>query len=397
MSTSGPHARDLRVWSCRVSDQPTAKYEYFHALDSLRGIAALQVVIFHLPAWFAPLYHAELVRSGWVMVNFFFVLSGFVLCHSYADRLETRRDLSKFFVLRVGRIYPVHLLFLLLFLGFELVKYAGAAQGVAGGAFTDNSPRALLECLLLVQALGFSNNANAFNFPSWSISTEFYTYVVFAILAVAFARVRFRLVSALLAVVTLASLVFLKPELGTAHLWMRCLTGFFVGCVTCYLYRALRGHQVSSLWSVVAAAALLAFLSVHLRLEEAFTELVYPISACLVLALSLAPQSPVNTFLGWRPLRWLGEVSYSVYMCHAFVLAIARRAVRALKFPEVMVDGVATPQLPPVLGALLCLGSVVAALVVAGLTYRYVENPGRIKARQWVSASARPAPVVAKA
>jgi peptidoglycan/LPS O-acetylase OafA/YrhL len=214
---------------------------------------------------------------------------------------------------------------------------------------------------------------------------------------VAFSRGRFRLVSALLAVVTLVSLVFFKVELGTAHLWMRCLTGFFVGCVTCYLYRALRGRQVSSLWSFAAMAALLGFLSVHLELQEAFTELVYPISACLVLALSLAPQSPISTFLTWRPLRWLGEVSYSVYMCHAFVLAIVRRGVRALKFPEVMVDGVATAQLPLALGVLLCLGSVVATLVVAWLTYKFVENPGRIKARQWMSRRAEPAPVVAKA
>jgi len=381
----------------RVATPEAAKYEYFRALDSLRGIAALQVLLFHLPAWFAPLYYTELVRSGWVMVNFFFVLSGFVLCHSYADRLETRRDLSKFFVLRIGRIYPVHLLFLLLFLGVELLKYAGAAQGVAGGAFTDNSPGAFIECLFLVQALGFSDNANAFNYPSWSISTEFYTYVVFAILALAFAKGRFRLVSGLLAVVTLASLVFLKPELGTAHLWMRCLTGFFVGCVTCYAYRALRGRQVSPLFSFAALLALLAFLSVHLKLEEAFTEAIYPISACVVLSLALAPHSPINTALGWGPLRWLGEVSYSVYMCHAFVLAIARRVVRALKFPEVMVDGVATAQVPPLVGVLLCVGSVVAALVTAWLTYRFVENPGRLKARQLMSAPAQVAPIVAKA
>jgi peptidoglycan/LPS O-acetylase OafA/YrhL len=364
------------------------KQEYFGALDSLRGIAALQVVFYHLPAWYLPLYRSEWVRNGGLMVNFFFVLSGFVLCHSYGDRIHSGKDFSKFIALRIGRLYPVHVTFLLLFVGVECVKYVALAHGGAGASanapFHENTPGAFIECLFLVHALGFTKHSSAFNFPSWSISTEFYTYLIFA-LAVRFVPKRARtLAYAALAAVSLSLLIFAKPWIGEFHWWLRCISGFFIGCLTCACYQALKGRRLAGAWSIGAVAGLLIFLGVPLT--GAKLELIFPISALLVVSLALTPDRLASAVFSWGPFRWLGEVSYSLYMSHAIVLWVARQACRSvLKAPDIVIDGATTASVSPGVGATLSALTIAAALMLAALTFRLLENPGRTATRLWVS------------
>jgi peptidoglycan/LPS O-acetylase OafA/YrhL len=356
---------------------------HFAPLDSLRGIAAVLVVIYHLPAWYPPLYQLPIVRNGGLMVNFFFVLSGFVIYHAYSRRLKTRFDVVRFMFLRLGRIYPVHLVFLILFLVAEGLKYWAANRGVAaavGPAFRENGLSAFIESLFLVHALGFSSHANAFNFPSWSISTEFYTYLLFALCAALFSRRHLVVVSMALSAICLAILLTRGSEVGEFRWWLRCVAGFFLGCCAAAAYPALAKHQVPRAAPIVSLAALLAFLN----WPGASAELVYPLSAAVVLALALSPASSANRVLSLRPLLWLGAISYSLYMSHALVLWVARQICRiVLKAPDAIVDGAATAQLSSPQAWLVTSATVAGSLLLAWLTYRTLENPWRKRSRDF--------------
>jgi peptidoglycan/LPS O-acetylase OafA/YrhL len=95
----------------------------FTLLDALRGIAALVVVQFHLHELFGRL----IFPHGYLAVDFFFMLSGFVLRFAYQQRLDTGWSLSRFLRVRLIRLYPLYLLGLLLGLGMFLLDRRGLA------------------------------------------------------------------------------------------------------------------------------------------------------------------------------------------------------------------------------------------------------------------------------
>src|SRR5262249_55412493 len=93
----------------------------FRVLDSWRGICALLVALFH---FMFPSHVAQspLIHNGWLLVDFFFVLSGFVIAHAYADKLTGWAATVPFMIRRFGRVYPLHFATLMFFVAFELCK-----------------------------------------------------------------------------------------------------------------------------------------------------------------------------------------------------------------------------------------------------------------------------------
>src|ERR1700744_3912521 len=146
----------------------------FVALDAFRGICALLVALFHFPiiGW----THAiPLVTHGWLFVDFFFVLSGFVIATAYEGRLQGDHALSRFLLRRFGRLWPLHVSILAIF-----VAIAGA-EGVLGADERHSIP-AIWTNLALLQGLGVEPNLT-WNDPSWSISVEWTLYLIFAMLS----------------------------------------------------------------------------------------------------------------------------------------------------------------------------------------------------------------------
>src|ERR1700761_7501775 len=102
----------------------------FRALDSWRGIAALLVALFHLNL-VSPIYSLDFVRNGYLFVDFFFVLSGFVITHGYADRLGTLQGVGAFAFKRFRRLWPLHVIVLAMFVLVESTKAIAAARGAS--------------------------------------------------------------------------------------------------------------------------------------------------------------------------------------------------------------------------------------------------------------------------
>ena len=143
----------------------------FEALDGWRGVCAMMVVLFHLNAG-AHVY--ALTRNGYAAVDFFFVLSGFVLMSGFSGKLESRAAFSRFAARRFTRLYPLHLATLAVLIGLVCLD---ALQGDEAAFSGDYNLNGLVQCLTLVQ--GFTTQALSWNYPSWSISLEFWASLLF--------------------------------------------------------------------------------------------------------------------------------------------------------------------------------------------------------------------------
>jgi peptidoglycan/LPS O-acetylase OafA/YrhL len=150
-------------------------------LTSLRGVAAFAVVLQHFPATaqtLTPQWIPSSASHGYMAVDFFFVLSGFIMSLTYLPGFVARgrSAFPDFMVKRVARIVPMNLFALLALVvaGFLSRRLTGANM------FFDDArlPFNLAANVLMLQGLGIGQNLNG---PSWSISTEFAAYFLFPV------------------------------------------------------------------------------------------------------------------------------------------------------------------------------------------------------------------------
>ena len=152
-------------------------------LDALRGLAACLVVLHHSPFCYGE-QPVSLVANSYLFVDFFFLLSGFVMCHAYGQRILSGMSMRDYVVLRLGRLYPLHLFMLLATVAYTGLKAALFAYGFGNEQdFSHNHGFSFITNVLLVHSLGLHEELT-WNTPSWSISVEFYTYLVFYVLTI---------------------------------------------------------------------------------------------------------------------------------------------------------------------------------------------------------------------
>jgi peptidoglycan/LPS O-acetylase OafA/YrhL len=355
----------------------------FIALDSLRGVAALLVALSHLAAAGA-FYDMPFIRHGRMALPLFFVLSGFVITHAYGGRLHAPADGRAFMIRRFGRIYPLHLFTLALLVVIEFGKlalvFAGIKSGQAPFAGTNDGASLIANVFLLHAVIPFGDYT--WNVPSWSISAEFYTYAVFAVLVIGF-RPGWRFVGGGAALLSGAMLIAL--EAGGVHLHdtsgaglLQCVFGFFCGSAAYRLYSWLRRHR-SGFGSLaeMAAIGILAALFWYAPLG-AFGTIV---SFTLVILILAFDDGAVSRMLAAGPFRFLGRISYSLYLVHFVVLSVLNGVLRALQsaldLPLLQPGSAAIDFGPP--GTMDALAAVYILLLIplAAWTYRRVEVPGR--------------------
>jgi peptidoglycan/LPS O-acetylase OafA/YrhL len=290
-------------------------------LDSLRGLAALGVTLFWHYGHFGPgrpfggAVADWLYSYGLMLVDLLFLLSGFVLSHVYLEKIAKRRVRPlEFFVLRFSRLYPLHLLTLVVVASLQLYR---AHSGLGAFVYEANDFFHLLLNLAFLQ-YGVVRTAYSFNGPSWSLTVEELAYLAF-FASLYFFGGRHRL--AFLALLAAGAAVNL---LGwDAHVLnldvSRGLVGFFSGCLAYRLHRVAEASRRSRLLAA-AAAVLLAGVVFHYTRSGyppvsatllAHSLLIFPAVVLVVLNVPLAAR-----VFSLRPLAYLGEISYSVYMIH---------------------------------------------------------------------------------
>jgi peptidoglycan/LPS O-acetylase OafA/YrhL len=378
--------------------------ERFVVLDSWRGIAACLVALYHLDAY-SHLFEVPLLRNSYLMVDFFFVLSGFVIAANYQQRLLDGFGAGQFLLLRLGRLYPLHFAMLALLVALKLLMLIPAFSSITTAApfsSREDAPNTILANLLLIQGL------HVYDFytwtgQAWSISTELYTYVIFAACLVGLRKHAW--IALLLAMIGSPVLIAIlsKRNMDTAYDWgiLRCVYGFAAGVVSWNLYERwnakLRKWLSGNIAEWCAIGLIFAFVSVS---GSTLLSLAAPYVFGLGVLVFAFGTGSASTILRLRLPVFLGTVSYSIYMTHVFIarrLFDAGRALERLWHIDLFTRREIGGQVRDVLGTELWHGDIAylvflaAVVAVSYFTYRWIEKPGRDWVRNRVQR--RPDPI----
>lgn len=360
-------------------------------LESVRGIAALLVVLYHIPAWNPFIHHLPIISGAGFMVDLFFVLSGFVIFTAYNSKLKQWSDVGKFQFLRFGRLYPVHLFMLVVYLMIETLKYVLQTKfGIASLSkppFEENNFFAFLRELFLLKAFWPNATAMAFNSPAWSISAEFYTYLIFAVITLYLNKIK-TLIFPLISLFSIFALFLYQPE--SYNFMLRCLAGFFTGCTAANLINIYRrSYQVFlPVFTIPLSIILILSVTVLAKGFYGYGLVIYPASALLIGGILLTKDNLFKRFLSKSWLIWLGTVSYSLYMSHGAILWFYNQAIRVVFHPnEIVIKGISTPQFTTAQSIILSVIYLAACLILANIMYLCIEKPFREKSRKLIQKS----------
>lgn len=362
----------------------------FIALDSLRGLVALAIVFFHMGdfGWIAGLAP---FRSGWMLVEFFFVLSGFVIAASYGERLAHGYPRWRFMLIRLGRVYPLHIVTVALFVALELLVFRPVLQEAHPWSVL---PRAVF----LLDA--FRTQTGDFFAPvSWAVGVEL---VLYACAAVLFGRGRWALaVAVALAGASAWALYSGFNEPGFGRLLQRGLLAFPLGVACYWLHRRLRGIEAARWVLSLAEGALLVALVWLLALPGKTNAWLIGFDVMFVATVLVFARDGgiVSRALQWRPLVWLGQLSFALYMVHLFFVILPNRFLPKLFVATGHADwiragrhtfGYESVDPPAWIATLITLGFAGLAIGTAWLAWRFIEEPARHWTRRFAPPSGGP-------
>lgn len=333
--------------------------QYFKPLSGLRGLGAIWVTLFHV--CFQSVN--PLISAGYLGVDLFFLLSGFIISHVH--RQDFARGYSfaehrRFLQLRLLRIYPLHVFVLVLFAIFVLTATNFTQQYSHPERF---GIAPFLASLFLVHNWGFGQRT-VWNGPTWSLSAEWLAYLLFPLMSIAVSKIKpkYSLLTAFLALVTLESILFFTkvPMDGVGKTGLlRIIFEFLAGCL---LYRYASFDKRRSTHSLGWLAIGMLVASILVPQFHYFA----PISFALLIIAVVSQRGSIERILSSRPLLFLGDVSFSLYMCHGPLIQVRNWAVTQRYVGE--------HEALAVLVIAICLSAV--------FCWKYVEVPARKFGRQ---------------
>ena len=381
---------------------------FIRQLTGVRFVAAFWVLTYHLqgPLNTLGLNHIPMVsdffRVGRLGVDLFFALSGFILAHTYLERMGPAlkmRAAGFFLWLRLGRIYPVHLVMLFV-AGFAVVAQAK----LTGEALNRDwlTPWDFIKQLLLIQEWGPAPQ-RGWNFVAWSLSMEWLAYLLFPFIVLVLWRFRRRLPTWAIVVAAAVVLVPLimyglttTDPFYTDH-WgstIRVLTEFTAGGLTYLivtrLHPGLQGdpepgvERVATVLTVVLPICVIVGSVILANMPAAqppqvnlgedaeplppyFHLLLVPFLIAWIGALALSRRGLTRT-LATQTLVLGGFISYSLYMTHLVWFGLWKTGMKHAGINS------------GALYAVGVVGLVVGAVLIAWLMWKFVEEP----AREWM-------------
>jgi peptidoglycan/LPS O-acetylase OafA/YrhL len=305
------------------------KPDRLNALTGLRSFAAVNIVFFHFsnPQWFGFL--APVVNAGYASVSYFILLSGYVLAYNYGARARAGQlNTIRFYKARFTRLYPIYLLSLLM------------AWRMVGDEYTHHSHAMFWTGMVLSPLLlqGWVPEIATFlNTPAWTMSAESFYYLLFPFVARWKRPETVGPILRRLAVIWFCGLIpgtlyiVFNPD-GIPHPdrfswgpWLQALkftplphlAAFIFGMVLAELDELIPREARFRLWLGAGGFGFtffLLWLGGRIPYPLMHDGLLMPLFGCIILGLS--GRNPLAAALGIRPLVFVGEASYSLYLLH---------------------------------------------------------------------------------
>ena len=360
------------------------------ALTSLRGIAATVVVILHFA--YSTLPEAGVIlsqrtrffRDGYLFVDLFFILSGFIMTHVYLENFSMGVNKSNYWTFlraRFARIYPLHLFTLGVLVGLELLKlFLPNFQ-----AFTGNfNLTALVANVFMLQAFDFNCPPllwckSTWNEPAWSISVEFLIYCIFPFLLFALLKTKPKTDWIIYLATLIALLLLIRFTRGSLESIIgipsiaRCGLECVMGIITYKAYQWGR-HQPNLNFKLLQLGSTLLVIGLMHKWNRSrvILDLVtLPAFSLLIFSLANSTNGFIAKILNSRPLLYLGTISYSIYMVHWCLIQFLE-TFWLYEFQVPFGSGFDSNS------CLLALGLFTPiSLVASAFTYRFIEVPMR--------------------
>lgn len=294
-------------------------------LAGLRGICAWWVVFYHSLALMGDSVSGPLrnvIAHGYLAVDLFFLLSGFVIFLSYhaAVSKDFPRSVGKFYWNRFARIYPLHFVmlggYLALFIAFSYLSSTGAAPETYTWS-------AFFQSMFLVHM--WVGSDLTWNVPSWSISSEWFVYLFFPLMAYSLRKLRGGVATHLVVIGAVALLLHLIyslsglhslgsdiPRMALVRTMLEFLMGVFIGSLYINHKDFLEKTSGVALAGFVVLCALYAFAPLP-------DYALIPVAFAFLIAHLSVTASWITALLSRPSLVYLGEISYSTYMVHYLV------------------------------------------------------------------------------
>jgi peptidoglycan/LPS O-acetylase OafA/YrhL len=360
-----------------MTDFKNAYPQDIKALTPLRFAASVWVLLYFFGDRLGLTWRdaSGFIAKGYMGVDLFFILSGFILAHVYGPQVIGKRfNYGSFLWARLARLYPVHLVTLGALVVLALVATAVGLEVNEAFDFTT-----LWGQLLMVQAWGFVP-AGGWNHPAWSISAEWLAYLIFPIsFGVIGLLKRAPWAGVALAGAAFGGLFMLVPtlsQLGGANLTQLTQNGGALRIIPSFLMGVAvwRFGQTTLLRSNIAwAGAALSLAWIILAPSFGASDAVTWIGlVCLIFCLAETSKTGDGGLMAAPFALWLGEASYSLYMVHMPVDLVWFQVV----------GKVFQPAMGGMVALLLVLGAMMASMIGAAILYQFIERP----ARDWIRA-----------
>lgn len=340
-------------------------------LDGLRGLFSLMIVLFHYREAFLPdfLRHIFFIRVSYTFVDFFFVLSGYVIAYNY-NSIKSFPEFTLYIKKRFTRLFPLLLLTTSIALIFDLIGNFGFPQLVQNVDSVSVLFKRYVDTLLFTNSTPILGKTSGINGVSWSISSEMVSYIVFGIVSLLAIGKRKNIALAIIILACAIFTVYHGKHFNTGDYgFVRGLISFNIGYFVWLL--SLKKVKVPNFFEIGIPIFLLAiFYILHHSLngfeEQMFGLGVIPLFFGISIWILIQTNGIISKILSSKPLIFLGDISYSVYLNHAIiVLVIPKIVFGILKFPQNMYSEIG-----------LLLLTIAFILVYSYFTFKVVELKG---------------------
>jgi peptidoglycan/LPS O-acetylase OafA/YrhL len=358
---------------------------YMPALTPLRGIAAIWVVIYHFEAilrisGLQPMTHPDtsmLLLKGYVWVDFFFLLSGFIMTHVYGEQFRngaSHLQVWKYLSARMARLYPLHVFSMLVHIPLVIFLYLFLEDmiPIVGKFYPwQGIPTHLIMFQSFTWDYGFT-----WNIPAWSIGAEWWTYIL-AIGLFFLLHQKKRMNAVILSLISISALYLLvetHPRQSLDITWgpgiFRCMTEFTLGIVLYQIYLNQAVQQFIRKDISFYAAAFCSLLLMHGHLHDVW---LIPFFGWVIVS-AAANQGSVSRFMSKPVMQFVGNISYSVYMMQGLWMNVF------FIWMKYHVIHYAATDISLGLKLILMMGMVGATVLSACFTYTWIE----LKGRKWL-------------